>query len=1805
LGPLVHESTHVAALRALAVAANAEASLARILALCSHSTDSRFLFSVVAFVSSRESLTALRDWSSDNIHCLGLNRLGEACWNHPELLAQMRPFGPDQRVDRLFRGQTEEQYLATMAACRRALPSNEVAAWLQVLRVYILVRAMDAAESGAPREAHLLEVCRTLRYVSETTGHERHEWIAKITGSSIGFLEFEAEAAMRCRSALANTKDATAKSFYRALISILDHKPWCALPARSRDDSTGSLAPYTALPDGLDIWRASHRDPTSDSDQVNEPNELDAIGATQETGPAESDSKRRFNGEKLRLETLEKYLFLPHSWHHISVDEEALVFARLTELLTSADKVDQFGACVVFLAVLTGQTINDVSKMRFATEADTSWRLNIPGNSIHKLAPRFSKRWQAPPIQSGHAHWVTPLSELWEYRLSTAITRPLNQAARGMPAADDLDKIWQGLNPGATLVSWFNSVFADTKHLRRLSGPTTAGLLSLRIFKRSHDHATARLLASDHRTALPAACAYGAYRGSEVARLLSECTTTGLAHMVLPPLHDQTNAAGSELDISLPLVRSTIAKLTDRVNAAAQSASWCKHHNLLTALTILALLASTGARPVNSPFQCALWMDFERGLIYVQDKVTGPTQGSRICVLSDFARSLLQDMYFPHMRQLAAALEPLAPAFSAEMVKVLGKDPEARLPLFLFLRKEPSLDWMEVTETQLDAVCGFDWPLPWNLFRHFSSTQLRRLGLHPDIRDALLGHAARDAESHGDFSSRVPLEDFETARPLVNQLQKELGFVLPNMARYTVRLDALVRVGNDLLQGTRPFGRQARELRRQQVHVTARAVAKSEIESFLCARTVDQLSGDELDQLARQMLLRKSGLPHVMGSLRYETLEDFLSTEWRVKGRHAKLKRRYVLIEEGRPCFTEQALTARARLQTFASHFESLVQTRSLTTERPVLAAALAAIEIILHCRLAHFPMLCALLCNTESIRLVRFDGRHWLEWGHGAAWQDGKPVVRIEVSDRAAHWISLATKSRTLTQVAPLPTALAPLCATLEPAQCTLAEMIRQLVTLQSQENSLGLAGFIAAHLAGSRPSSALPHPDWIRIARGAAPIFSDNRAGASELEPDDADVEVDEFFRNHHATASRLDEPAMERCRTLFDKVRERLDSDADNTNISAQIARDVKASGFARGDAPYLLCHFIVHVLRRKPMHGTRDRLRSSTALRYWHSLAHPFLSVAADDNWIDVEEDELTESYEQIVATMTADLGATREPTESNAAESSTEGNLAGAVRPMQTDSSQRTLMQLREFHDFARSTYGLPDPDWSELSTDLVVGVGRPGVVTVDEYLAVLSLQLAASPVSALDELTLSRSFVLLACARFGLRLGEAVGLQRSEWLDIGKTVTVVVASNPIRGLKTPHSRRLVPLVETLTSIEREVLDAVLNQWTHREGVREGTPLLAEISKGSFKARKSAIGSHLLGDIKRVTQHSGSTLHALRHGFGMRMLSLLQELPLGSTMPAGRAEAQQARRLLTGSPHIDRRAIWAVARLLGHAGPGITVRSYINCIHLWLPPIVNKPLPNGILRPVNLVDLDGIAVDPDYLSRNTSSPDDRRDDLESPIVRAMRFLRLLAIGQTEISAQSRARLSSDEVLLLTASLNAGSSKLAPNQSRYESYQILAAIPVPRYRELIQLLQAARPAADLPRTMPDWLDTIGPSRQIALFEEHHFRCMAQFMRSFGLTQRDVLLVSKTFLHPVLQSYAKRWKLDEFIKPREWVAPSFQLDVARYGSPERIATERIVAIITPDGTLKSSYELILLWILWKFWINASQDPTTIDQT
>lgn len=1710
----------------------------------------------------------------------------------------------------------DEQYLASMAASRRALPADETATWIQRLRIYLLIRAQDALEDSVAREHHLLVVSRTVRTVCESTGHPQHLWLQCLVGPARGYFEFQADTTIKCRAALEESDASAGHTFYQALLAILESRPWIALPIKGGNLNTDPLEPYRydqSAKTWLNLLASLDEQPSGTEANFGEIDGNDIGFATQRTNKEDSHPKRKYLGDGLRLEGVERSLFLRHSWHQLTAIEENLLLQRAEMLLKEAPLEDRFGAAVTLIAVLTSQTMHDVSKLSLAPQPTSDWHLDIQGSRLVREPPRFARRWRSDAKACETHAWVHPLAQHWIYKLEPLVCKPIRDAQTIAPDAPTLGELWLRISSVRTLATWFKTRFTDCPGLARLTGPGVANPVAMQVFEKTLDQALAKLVASDQRSALPAACAYGAYRSPDVHSALGSYVAPGLASLIAPIVDVELNCAGSELDLRLPVVSSAIADLIKRVNSAALASSWVEHHNLLTALTILALLASTGSRPVNSPFQSLAWINFEQNLLYVEDKNAGPTQGSRICVLSNYAHELLKIHYLPHLRRFAQSLRRAAPIFAAELDKVLAADPEASLPLFLFVRAEPDFDWMEVSESQLDVVCRFDWPLPWNLFRHLTSTQLRHRGLHPEIRDALLGHADHDAESHGDFSLRVPADDMEIARPLINQLQADLGFT-PLVPNGGPKVTSDLAVSKSINQLDRRFGRQARAERRELTHNAARQLAELEIKTALKNRTVDQLSPDELDLIARQMLHRADGVPHVMGSVRYEFFEELLAAQWQKRGKHAMLRRRYVLTLPGRQLFTEDVVHAQVRLDQFSAAFEAFVAHRPRKDERPVMAAALASIDLILYSKVAHFPALCSLLCNHHRIELVRFASKFWFEWSYSDKWQDGKPVFRVAITGRAAHWISLARSGKSATTVPALPLALTALAATLGRGLLDLAGLVKHLVQLRNQTNSLTLPGIYASYLSARRPSASLPHADWIRVMTASAPAQVPGLMHAPMHSGQDASNEAEHFFRSHHRAATVVEGTALQRCKTLFDAIKKALRSQQSNPKIATQIAREVKKSGFDRGDAPFLLAHFATHLLIRKPKTGSRETLRASTAGRYWDSLAPAFRDAISDTNLIDMEEDELTELYTRVIkfwVPPTQDEVARRTVEESVKSDNTSTATGAHAVIKVSagagagadtdtdtdtyfdasdntSDAPLRALQQLLEFHEFIGATYGLEDPNWTEIAPDISVGVGRPGLVLLNEYHAVMNLQLGTMAVGDLDETVLSRVFVLIVCARFGLRIGEAVGLHRDDWLDSAGTTTVLVRSNWTRSLKTTRSRRQVPLIEILTPLEQEVINKVLWYWVHRK-CAANTPLLAGISRDSFPCMKNLIGASLIADIKLVTRHDGSTVHMLRHGFAMRVLSILLSLKLdpGVTLTLQLVESTQ--HLLLARAQTDRRTLWAVARLLGHASPAMTLRAYVNCLYLWLPALATNVAVVANLPPLRAINLDVIDLDPAYLSAQRSSEVRPEASVEPLFLRCLRYLRLLIIGQTELKAADNAKLSQRETQTLGAHLAKAATRLNDDEKRFSGYKLLGGVSTTRMNKLVEIAQASTFAPKKLGELRDWVHTIGPSRQILLFDQTQLEFFKAFLTALKFTEKDLWLVKGTTLNAGLANLIQATGLQSHLHDRLEVSRRFQLDVARFDKAPWGAADRVAAVVREDGKLRNSFELLMLWTVW----------------
>ena len=572
---------------------------------------------------------------------------------------------------------------------------------------------------------------------------------------------------------------------------------------------------------------------------------------------------------------------------------------------------------------------------------------------------------------------------------------------------------------------------------------------------------------------------------------------------------------------------------------------------------------------------------------------------------------------------------------------------------------------------------------------------------------------------------------------------------------------------------------------------------------------------------------------------------------------------------------------------------------------------------------------------------------------------------------------------------------------------------------------------------------------------------------------------------------------------------------------------------------------------------------------------------FLNIAADTNLVDAEEDDLTDLYDQLIKA--SDIAAAGE-----SEEASTGGQTSGGFSNL-TDAPLRALTQLMDFHEFARATYGLDDPDWSEISPDISIGVGRPGIILEAEYLAILHSMLGGKSPDALSQAELRDVFVLVVCARFGLRIGEAVGLHRCDWIELADTLTVLVRSNPTRTLKTIRSKRKVPKLEKLTEPELAVINSMLGSWIHREGKDVKTPLLPGVSRASFKAVKSEIGSRLLQTIKRVTKNEASTVHMLRHGFAMRILALLWCRQLDTCRPADAQASDHARRLLTGTPDVDKRLLWAVSRLLGHASPGVTLKSYVNCLHIWMAPLQSNHEAEQWLIPPHLLNLDGLTLSRNYLSCTPLVTAIVPANLDPVFLRCVRIIRLIGIGLNEKQAYLASGLSSEHGSLLVSELTRVSSRLQRSETRFGIFNLLFGIPEHRLNFLVSLAEKSTPSEPAVLPLGQWDLTIGRSRQILLFHSAHFEHLAAFIAFLKLETTDIWLVSKS---PKSKSYLEaisRAKLTDFVHVKSEVSKTFQLDVATCGEPPQTWPERLVAVPARKGRVESTYELVILWIIW----------------
>ncbi len=1810
LGQVGH--TQIAELDRLAALGNCKWPLLQLIALAGYDPEvhrsEKSVGAYIYFITRPEILGILETWATENRHASSLLRLSASLGVRPDLIRAIRPFNEAQQASRELRGTLTDEPLNGMLASRRAVPRPDqgLAHWLEQLRTFLLISGLQLLEAGARQDRFLGEACTAVRKACDRDSSDQVHWLRLIASQTSDFADFAADLKYRCtttRPAEASKDKVTLPPAARHLFSTLrrlacggawwDPKSIDATAKAARSAVFGIRDPAEAVaarPPAPPPFLPGFQGVVSVGPGDDQHGRFVTYEGRRNTTPTES----RKHGQQILLGSVEDGLYLPATWHRLTAIECRSMADRIDALLRSESLVERVGAALTLVAWVAARGMFDAEVIACGTSLNDDWTLDIEAGVLRRRPPRFQRGATATSFGPDAASWLGPLASHLEVDLCAEAATALREATITTSQAANVGDLWASLSPNTPLSKWFDDEFSDSANLKRLSGPVTAGALGATVFSSSQDAVFAQLLSSQTRTALPASCAYGSYRHSACEEAWAAAPFAKLA-LLRRPLDGSTyslNAAGSEFDADLSRIAQALNNLIDRYAAAASDPQrWVEAHNLLTCLVVIALLASTGARPVNSPFETRDWLDLVNALIYVEDKRSGPTTGARVCVLSQVAVQLLELVYLPHLRALEVMFLPTCPRMaSAINQSLLDKgDGDRALPFLFFLRPAPDFSWIEVTETQLGAHCGIDWPLPWNLFRHLHAIHLVRGGLHPEIVDALLAHGDRGAESHGDHSMRVPHDDLEAARPYVEQLQVEFGLRVPHSAP---ALPARLGPGYpDLAEdAARPFGARARAVARERSHDAARRRAHLEITEAIGTRPPSALSAEDWQAIGRQMLFNGQSMPHPSASLRFDVFEELMAEAWNQDRALVNLKRHFRPVPEPTPIFAASLLTAGPLIDSASDAFRMATGRFDIGRDQPgpSVAAVLGAIEILLSCRLAHPATLLDVAHLRRNVRLIRFDGQYWLERANADVWHDGKPVMRTALNSRAARWIGIALSStRRDMKAAAIPEALRDWARLHAGGAITLGAALRYLCELRQQLNSWELPGVQAAHLSGRQVMSALPHHDWYRLSRMQAPAMTEPPAEVPEFDDSEALVvpvgDPGQVFK---------DSTTAERCATLLDGIsRAFRKDDADVSETIAEIRRLTAASGFALGDAPQVLAHFSCVLLTRKRRTGKKIRLRMPTARRYWYSLVGPFVDLAHDRCLIDEDEESIQEFYEDIVHWWDTHLEDAESASTRNESDDIDGMNEDAARQDRSFDSARRTVSQLKDFHDFATKAYGVEEMDWGGIDLGARLAVGRPALILESEVEAVLKALVGEADITTVPDERLSIAFVLIVCFRFGLRVGEAVGLYRDDWADCEGAVVVLVRSNAVRGLKTPRSRRQVPLVEGLGPIVPVVVTEIIRRWELVHTAGASAPLLPGVTSDSYVTRKASISSALRNLLKQVTRSDASRIHGLRHSYACRLLALLIGVSPGKGLNFDNASTVHARRLLLGTAMLDRRSIWTIARCLGHASPATTLRCYLHALELMTSPPHADVIWDGTgVDHGAFIDLDALAADSLYGLRPTV-PDEDPLPPESLPLRRIRLLTLVAAGYKPDRAMLSSKLTPEELDALIDQLEQLPGHGSKGREILTSSAMLQTISLARWYALATLVAHSEPVQlfgdhDL-SSVP-----IGTRRHLVLHLQRHFSAAKKFIAALGLQPIDVRLVTVPKLHPTTSGWVESSSLSTYVDRDASASKDFRVDPVFHGDPPEPVTHRAALIPSTDPSrrVQTTQELLVLWAVMR---------------
>ncbi len=375
--------------------------------------------------------------------------------------------------------------------------------------------------------------------------------------------------------------------------------------------------------------------------------------------------------------------------------------------------------------------------------------------------------------------------------------------------------------------------------------------------------------------------------------------------------------------------------------------------------------------------------------------------------------------------------------------------------------------------------------------------------------------------------------------------------------------------------------------------------------------------------------------------------------------------------------------------------------------------------------------------------------------------------------------------------------------------------------------------------------------------------------------------------------------------------------------------------------------------------------KHKLRPGSARTYLGHVARFLLTEAAAEDLAELESGELHDLYAR-----TIQLAPT------------------GKEDNHGKNAATRCAETLYRFHAFLQKRHGAPWVDFSDMVAHASLSVTvDANLVSVVEYQRIL--QVLGSEVTRPTDLQMMQILVTILGWELGLRRGECLRLQLCDLQFCHDDAILLVRNNGYGRAKSLSSIRKLPLTVLLSgeSLQR------LESWHKKRCLEVGSknisaPLFCQ-SDNLSPIQPDILFRPIRSALHQVTGDCSLRFHHLRHSFAnWTFLRLIRhtypelKVPFLDDVRFNLNSCDLLRQGLLKNNISGRKALYELARLLGHESPQTSLQSYVHLFDWLLAQSCAQSHCEPVLNVEKIASLTGLSIDQVYYFRKKTPQNQR-------------------------------------------------------------------------------------------------------------------------------------------------------------------------------------------------------------------------------